>query len=932
MLLIYTPMAGGLAEEALNGLVMLIGSGTFHTALNIAMTLGVGAMSYQYITGKKLESIMRFTIMSFAVLFVLIGIRVPVGIIDMQDPMQTHEVDDVPAGVAIPAAFISQVGRGIAQVFDDVFHMPDEMAYNQTGMVFGSRIALAASSADFGMSPELSTDLSNYMRQCIWIGKVQVDHGMSVSEMVHSTNLMTYLFSNPSKNYRVILEKQGNVSCADAAKYLQQQLVNAAKLEEQRLANKFTDGKVTTLDSRLSTAQQQFMGVSHTGTDLLVQNMLINKVRNSVADAMAFSGNTASMMNYANTSSMNNLRIAEANTFWMAGYRLPMLDACLWILIMCLFPVIILMGFFPVFKKAYTGFIYTMVWLWMWPPMFTIINFFVSYYASTKTNIFGEQDGGITMSNVHPLNMIHSDMALTAGAIALLVPFLSQKLATGLAAGFASLSQIVGGMTQSISHSVAGSLSHGNVSVAQFSGWNANYDNTNAHKHDINYTDYRNTSQVQQADGSIVGHTASGLDYVNTSSVISHLAVAPQGTQAVTNSLTHSAQEAHHRADQLRTSADQSFNSALREGEQYMNSHANDYRSGAGISKNDSYGINQDYRQMRDALHDWNAGHDGSHQVTWDQAMHAKWDSSDQALGKLGKLATGVSVGGGTNLRHSHSQTESLKEFMSSKEGQSFSQSYNHAISTAKNIHMDGSTSHNLSGAEQSAVDLVRAQGLSQQASTEYSIARNYSDAASRAESNSTSINTNFANNFVAWAKQTHGREEALHILGQTEGAGLHIQQQWVNQYLASSEGKSFVGSEVGSMLKDTQHNVSTGKYQSQQASLVKTSNVAGHYQEGKDQIQERVSTIHSLSKPQQEQASALAAQARSSHLMKQSTMVQSQVLDHSHRLNNQISQTTDQTQGKVKQEFEHGVVMGDAKSAAASIGEGMIKLGKEIL
>ncbi len=231
MLEIYTPMAGGLAEEALNSLALLIGTNTFHSAVNIAMTMGVTAMAYQYVMGAKIKSVMSFLVMSFAVTYILLGIKFPVAIIDMQRPMVSHVVDDVPLGVAMPASFVSRIGRAISKTFDDVFHMPDEMSYNKTGMVFGNRIMLAASGANFGTSPDLSADLSAYMRQCIWIGRVQVARNLTVTEIVNSKNLMSLLFTNPAVNYHVVLHDIGNVDCPTAAKHLLGQLIAAARKE-----------------------------------------------------------------------------------------------------------------------------------------------------------------------------------------------------------------------------------------------------------------------------------------------------------------------------------------------------------------------------------------------------------------------------------------------------------------------------------------------------------------------------------------------------------------------------------------------------------------------------------------------------------------------------------------------------------------------------
>ena len=98
MIELYTPMAGGLAREALNSLALLIGTGTFKSAVNIAFTLGVGGAAYQYVTGNKLKSLLNFIVMSFCILYILLGIKCPVAITDMQNPMKAYTVDDVPLG------------------------------------------------------------------------------------------------------------------------------------------------------------------------------------------------------------------------------------------------------------------------------------------------------------------------------------------------------------------------------------------------------------------------------------------------------------------------------------------------------------------------------------------------------------------------------------------------------------------------------------------------------------------------------------------------------------------------------------------------------------------------------------------------------------------------------------------------------------------
>ncbi|MCF6808551.1 conjugal transfer protein TraG N-terminal domain-containing protein [Thiotrichales bacterium 19S9-12] len=918
MLEIYTPMAGDLAEEALNSLVLLVGSSTFHSAINIAMTLGVGGAAYQFITGKKIESMLRYIVMSFSILFILIGLKTPVAIIDMQRPMDTHSVSDVPIGVALPAAFVSQVGRGISQVFEDTFHMPDDMGYNQTGMLYGSRIALASSSADFGSTPSLDADLSNYIRQCIIVAKLKVTHQLSADDLIKSPNLMTELFNDPSVVYHVVLHDVGNVSCKDAATHLKDQINDAAEKEAQKFSNSFDSGDKARFESNLSNAQNYFLGVSQSGTSLLTQNMLINKVRNSISDTMAFSGDAANVINFVNTSSMNNLRIAEVNTFLMAGYRLPMLNACLWILMMCLFPIIILLSFFPFFYKAYMTFIGTMIWLWSWPPMFSIIHFFVSFYASVKTNIFGQQEGGITLSNLHPTAMIHSDMAFTAGFLAMAIPFISKGLVSGMANAFASASQLLGSVTQSAVHGAANAAAAGNISVGQFSGWNANYDNVNAHKHDLNSTDYRGMSSHQESNGSIITTSSNGGHVINATPALSNLAVDVQGSQTTSQMLTESARQAKHRGDALRASADQSYQSAFRAADNFNLSDSNDYRSGNSLSVSDTYGINQDFRKMKELIHAWNISHDSNNQVNLSELLKA------EASGGFKIFGTGANVGVGANAGHDHSQASAIRDFLNSQEGESFNQSYSHALMTAKNNHLDGEDNHGLSKAEQIAVDLTKAESLSNQASTEYLESDNYAKAASLTQSNSQTINTNFNSAFVQWAVANKG-EQALDVLSATSGEKLKTQMTWGKEFLSSDQGKELISKEAENQVRNIEMDINSDRYHKDSEQLSSDADIIGGYQKSKELFDEQTKNkLNYVSKREIEEVKNLQRREKQQSLMQQNNIISAEVLDQTKSGQDKINHGLQDNQFKSKEEFKNGVALSDL-SALKESAKGMI-------
>jgi len=457
-LLIYTPQNGIYLKELLDGLAALLGTSTFTTACDIIMILSVGMVGVQYVMGKKLESLTRFVLTAFLVTYCMLGIRVPVAIIDMQTAEGAGEaltVDHVPLGVALPASIISGMGYGITSAFSDVFHMPDSLEYNKTGMIFGARTWLAATQTRLSMSPDLAADMSAYIRQCVFSAKLLASHQISPQELVNSGSLIKTYFDNPSPIYRVILHDGTNLSCGDAASNLKKRLPIAAKIELERLNHLVTTGSnskinTTTFSDRLQAAHTYYMNITTDAADTLTQNILINATRDAAADAFAFSGADAALMNYTNTNSTQKMHIAEANSFWLAGFRLPYYMSVMWMLTLCIFPLVVLISFFPTMSNVYFLYLQSQVYLWSWPPMFIIFHWFVSMASSATITLFGEKTGGVTFSNIDSLATLHSNFAYTAGALATSVPVLAYYITKGLGSILSTSSQHSGGLAQSL--------------------------------------------------------------------------------------------------------------------------------------------------------------------------------------------------------------------------------------------------------------------------------------------------------------------------------------------------------------------------------------------------------------------------------------------------------------------------------------------------
>ncbi|MEI6094366.1 MAG: conjugal transfer protein TraG N-terminal domain-containing protein, partial [Gammaproteobacteria bacterium] len=518
-------------------------------------------------------------------------------------------------------------------------------------------------------------------------------------------------------------------------------------------------------------------------------------------DAFAFSGADAALMNYTNTQSMQKMHIAEANTFWLAGFRLPYYMTVIWMLTVCLFPLILLLSLVPLAQNVYTIFLQSQIYLWSWPPMFVIIHFFVSISGKAPISESEIEKIKITFSNIDVLSNHHANFAYTAGALAASVPFLAYFMTKGLSFVLNNAAQHFGGIAQSLSVGEAQTAATGNVSMASYNGWNMNYDNTNAHKFDTNRTHFEGMQSTQMPNGAISTVTQDGSHIANVLPAISNSAVSVHGSDRVVDSLHQSANESFANAAHLRTSADSQFQSGLNTLSQFSENDANDYRVGTGVSNSTTDSISEDLRTMQDSIKQYNQHHDKSAHIGMDAAIGAQLSSQDSLLGKGVALGTGLSAHGSINYRAGQSYNVSIQEFQNSSQGQSFHDAYQHMVQTAKSEHLDVSDVKSLNTQEQIAAHFSKGDALISQSSSEYSKGLQYQNAASHAKESASAIDSNLNQSFHNWVIETYG-EMGERTMLQVDGENIARQKVWAEEFLNSHSGQSAVHQEVGSMLK----------------------------------------------------------------------------------------------------------------------------------
>ncbi|HCM8914092.1 TPA: conjugal transfer protein TraG N-terminal domain-containing protein, partial [Salmonella enterica subsp. enterica serovar Paratyphi B] len=153
-------------------------------------------------------------------------------------------------------------------------------------------------------------------------------------------------------------------------------------------------------------------------------------LREGITSYAARSGDTASLMNLATTSSMEKQRLAHASIGQVAMRTLPMTQTILLGIAIGIFPLLVLAAVFnKLTLSVLKGYAFALMWLQSWPLLYAILNSAMTFYA--------RQNGvPVVLSEMSQIQLKYSDLATTAGYISMMIPPLSWAMVKGLGAGF----------------------------------------------------------------------------------------------------------------------------------------------------------------------------------------------------------------------------------------------------------------------------------------------------------------------------------------------------------------------------------------------------------------------------------------------------------------------------------------------------------------
>lgn len=185
-------------RDFFNGVAILVSSGIYITSLKIMIVIGVLWYGFKASNGALMEAfkwIITVVIISYTMLFAKSSVIIE----DRANPgLSGNKIDNVPFGLAVIAGVSSGLGEHLTSGFEQMFSLPNDMKYSQSGLVLGAKVLKETAFAEFASGggieeqQRFKTNFQEFIEACVLIN-AQQGAPYTVSQLKTSTNLWSLI-------------------------------------------------------------------------------------------------------------------------------------------------------------------------------------------------------------------------------------------------------------------------------------------------------------------------------------------------------------------------------------------------------------------------------------------------------------------------------------------------------------------------------------------------------------------------------------------------------------------------------------------------------------------------------------------------------------------------------------------------------------------
>lgn len=776
---VYVLDCGDLFENLFNVLAMFAKSTSFTRLVAIAASFGFFMAIIRYFKTSNPMTMGKWFVTYVLLLNIAIIPKSDVQVVDIST-QKIYNIANVPLAVAFLAHSLTTLGYGLAQIFDSIFSTPDSIQYSKTGFLFGSK--LIQESRDFRITnPLLKSEFSMYFKRCV-VGDIYLNRVLSPSDLRESSSIWQSISKNPSKIRRtLIINSDGsreNKTCFEATPILKEKLDKEIKSAYKIFGiNIFGKPGAVNYESlfntHLNSAFGYYQAIETNGTNVFLQSMMLNVIKNGVTDYEKYLNSTASIMGNEFTKAQNQQQYLWQIAGMKSAWFWPFFHSVVLYLVIALFPIIVLLAIAYNVEglKSYLLFFLS---LQFWPVLFAILNSVMAFYGASISSKYG----AINLANLDNIEQLHMSVASVAGGIMMFIPWFSNKLVTRIGEAFDSLSHSMISSVQSSNMAAASEAANASFSLGQTSFYNATGNTLSANKHDTNFTSLEGSTTRMLDSGVTLTTTPDGDEIIDATGSISKGAFHLDANQTINGVLNKAsetnAQSVYSQSKQLSSVVSNGINHLT----QFSSMEGKDLRLGEGVSEADNTQVQNSVSNILGVASNV-ASKAG---VSTEQALTGLINagataqaglSSDKSLvGKFAALTVGADgsvyarTGYDKSDSTSHRSHDGFDKVLDAKEMEDFRHDLNYVQNFGNTHHLDTAHSKGASLLSQVSGDLREAQQISNNLDASLSESRRIATAQSVTKGGGASIHQNLDQMFQNFVTDKVGKEDRNYLYG----------------------------------------------------------------------------------------------------------------------------------------------------------------------
>jgi len=421
----------------------------------------------------------------------LIVPKVTVGIVDKTGSGPVQVVGNLPFGAALLGSLTSTIGHTLTGLFETAFQvipgagaLPSELTYERNGLMFGNRLIRETGNVVF-QDPNFRMDLINFIHNCTTYDLL--DGTISPATFSTSDDVWPLMATPNPARFTPITSASGSTieTCPAAYQNLNGRLPAQLSRIQGQLAFQLNPTLPGTAAASVIAGQIQqaylknsIAAASATAADLIRQNAMLN----AIADTGKIVGQrvndpAAMVLTVGRAQGVAQQNAAWINAGKVAEQALPVFRNVVEAVSYALFPLLVLLLLLTSGREtmiAFKGYAAILIWIQLWPPLYAVLNYMASIYASYDIAAAADLGTGLKGLTLQTASSIYSRAIsgeAIVGYLSISIPFLAwaalkrmENFGSAMVGGLSGLQAMLGSSTGS---AALGNTSLGNVSMDQ---------------------------------------------------------------------------------------------------------------------------------------------------------------------------------------------------------------------------------------------------------------------------------------------------------------------------------------------------------------------------------------------------------------------------------------------------------------------------------